>query len=438
MGYKSHPRGIRQNYTMFALDINIQAKKSIYSTTWLVNYQIKYYLENILHHMSRKIKMEHRLNSKQFTRTKKRTKNKLYTPIILGMTHLYRTGGMLFVELNYYLNLDLILRKFALDLFLILRQSSRYLSKLFKLNVKVLHINYYLFIWKCIIFNEIRNYRLMRTLARFAAYSKSNKKEYNLFNLIYMPLYQEYLTYFKWALKNTFAQRVLPIIFVFFFTLFSDATLLANSFAYELQVLRKNHKYFLTFCKKVLKYCYKTLNLWFEGIEIIFKGRLTLKTRQTRRKQKKFFLFGKISRRAAKSYIDQSSALAINRFGVINIKITYQRVFSSFSAFSDVKNQSFYRKRTFRRQIKSIPNSYRSILFLCRLLNLKLPAQILIFRSFRKLNFNSKNILRKYKLVNRYDPIVPLVWFFFFLIRFFLKKKRRLLYYLFTNRIKKL
>lgn len=113
--------------------------------------------------------------------------------------------------------------------------------------------------------------------------------------------------------------------------LFGDPWLMARVMGQELQNLRKHHNRFLGFMQALTRYGYDLFSgallpqtqapSPLEGIRVFVKGRVTLGTRQLRRKFGKWMLMGQMGFSQVRNHLLYGDDVAITRFGIVSIKV---------------------------------------------------------------------------------------------------------------------
>lgn len=108
---------------------------------------------------------------------------------------------------------------------------------------------------------------------------------------------------------------------------------MARVMGQELHNLRKHHNRFLGFMGALTRYGFEVFSgalspvsgrlAWsaLEGIRVFVKGRVTLGTRQLRRKYGKWLLMGAMSFSKVENRLLYGDDVSITRFGVVSIKV---------------------------------------------------------------------------------------------------------------------
>lgn len=103
---------------------------------------------------------------------------------------------------------------------------------------------------------------------------------------------------------------------------------MARVMGQELKNLRKQHNRFLGFIGALTRYGYEVFSgslgggyAALEGIRVFVKGRVTLGTRQLRRKYGKWLLMGAMGFSRVDNRLLYGDDVSITRFGVVSIKV---------------------------------------------------------------------------------------------------------------------
>jgi len=244
------------------------------------------------------------------------------TNILVGSFSITSYFGGIIVYINFFFDLKITTKNQIDELKKGLKHAKIYLMKVLKLKITFILNNFYMFMWKYELYNDCVDIGSLRAIQTAQKTNPYYIVETEYFRTI-RGSFEEIKRQFNFYAKNQFFYRVIQPLFILFHHKHLDCRIIANIIAHELGLLRKGHKYFLLFIKNILSFFFNRYNKKIKGIKIIIKGRLTLQNRQTRRKQKKIILFGTMHDSKRNVYIAESSSLAHNRFGIINVNLSY-------------------------------------------------------------------------------------------------------------------
>lgn len=265
---------------------------------------------------------------KKGVKTKKKSKEakRFKIPILIGEMSFLNNYSKFYLHFNFFFDYNRLNESEIFSFYLKLFKCFFFLKKIVLKNFTIISQNLYKaslsFLPSLIELSVDPKDPILIEYAKVSDYSQ----KIGLYKSIVIGYSMHYFQ------RNRYFERVLYVFVASF--LYQDCYLLSRIIAQELQNLRKHHKTFIRFIKKLSKFCFDvlgtaptlksnpTLNLdLVHGFRILFKGRLTLGTRQMRRKIKIWLIFGTLFFNRYITRISYGDSFAITRFGLVNIKI---------------------------------------------------------------------------------------------------------------------
>lgn len=250
-------------------------------------------------------------------------------PGLQGKTVAFRSTDLVVICTFYYLNYDGATPK---QIASYRRNVSRIMSAVKEeannCVVKVKLMNYFIFFWRYEGFLGLaKSKRLHKKFDLCAAHHEHFRNERNYYKgarSIICRVKNRIRRGFR--RERYFKRTFYPLISSFLFFDF-DSDIAARAIAFELQILRINHKKFVRYIRRFFKISFKIWNEKYkliEGLRIKINGRLTNYRRQSRRTQTKIFTLGYLKKSHTALQSGYSASVGFNRYGAIAVHITYQ------------------------------------------------------------------------------------------------------------------
>jgi len=124
---------------------------------------------------------------------------------------------------------------------------------------------------------------------------------------------------------HNYCTRVFNVMYTAFSIKRLDIDLIGNAISYEIKNLRKQNALFIKFVSYVLNllFDYFSDDLGIIGLAAIFKGRLTLYNRETRRTSKRSVRLGRIHKARLVNFVLYYTKETSGRFGSIHISLVF-------------------------------------------------------------------------------------------------------------------
>lgn len=285
-----------------------------------VDHKIKQYIQNLVEYVVPQ--------APKNTKTKnKKVKKFPIQPGVQGKTIALRTASEICIISFFYLNYDGATPKQIDQFHNNISRIKWILHEETKCNINIRLINYFMFFWRYEGFLGLaRSRRLHKKFALCAKDHSILKLERAYYNLV-----KSKINKIKRRIPRTFKRQryyrrsIQPLISSFLFFDF-DSDIAAKTVAFELQILRIEHKKFMYYVRRFFKVSFKLWNHYklMEGMQIKINGRLTNYRRQARRTQTKVYKMGLIKKSNSGCESSHSISVGYNRYGVISVQITYQ------------------------------------------------------------------------------------------------------------------
>lgn len=240
-------------------------------------------------------------------------------PISIGEQSFAININRLIILINFFFNLEIASNQQLSSFVNKITSLKKFIKKTFKIDVYIILNNYYLFLWKFNLYNNCTDKQAFEVIQEAKKENIFYVSEANFFYKI-KENYKN-IMYINKTPKNIFFYKLINPLFTIFNHKTIDCILITKIISTELNNLRKNHNKFIYCLKDILNYLFK-MNKNLTGLKLIIKGRLTPNNRQTRRKQKKTIIIGKLENTKKNNYLINGSNLAYSCFGIINISLT--------------------------------------------------------------------------------------------------------------------
>jgi hypothetical protein len=285
-----------------------------------IDHKIKQYVQNLVEHVVPQAPK----NAKT-----KGSKEKKFPvqPGLQGKTIALRATSEIFIISFFYLNYDGATPKQINEFHSNISRLKWMLHEETKCTINLKLLNYFMFFWRFEAFLGLTgSKRLNKKISDCINRHSLLKAERSYYNLVKKHVFKIKKSIPKTFKRERYYRRSIhPLICSFLFFDF-DADIATKAIAFELQILRIEHKKFVYYIRRFFKVSFK---LWhkfgiIEGLQLKINGRLTNYRRQSRRTQTKIFTLGLIKRSHTACESGHSLSVAYNRYGAISVQLTYQ------------------------------------------------------------------------------------------------------------------